>query len=79
MGIVLYFSLGVLNIVLLFLLTDLYKRGSGINLLTDSTSEKAMNVLVYFISGLFGTVALAVLGLWLLWLWVRYYKNKKEE
>ena len=79
MGIVLYFSLGVLNIVLLFLLTDLYKRGSGINLLTDSTSDISMNALVYFISGPFGTVALAVLGLWLLWLWVRYYKNKKEE
>lgn len=76
MGNVLYFSLGVLNIVLLFLLTDLYKRGSGINLLNDSTSETAMNILVYFISGPFGTVALAVLGLWLLLLWKKYYRKK---
>lgn len=79
MGIVLYFSLGVLNIVLLFLLTDLYKRGSGINLLTNNSSDIVLCVLAYLIAGPFGTVALAVLGLWLLWLWVRYYKNKKEE
>lgn len=76
MGNVLYFSLGVLNIVLLFLLTDLYKRGSGINLLNDSTSDIAMNVFVYFISGPIGTVALAVLGLWLLLLWKKYYRKK---
>lgn len=76
MGIIFYFALGLLNIGLFYWFTHLYKRESGINLLGDNTSDILMCGLAYLLSGPFGTVMIVLLGLWLLWLWFKYYRKK---
>jgi hypothetical protein len=76
MGIVFYFALGLLNVCLLYWFTHLYKRESGINLLSDNTSDILMCGFAYLVSGPFGTVVIGLLGLWLLWLWFKYYRKK---
>ena len=56
MGIIFYFALGLLNVGLLYWFTHLYKRESGINLLTYNTSDILMCGFAYLVSGPFGTI-----------------------
>lgn len=59
-----YFSFGLLNICLLFLLTHIYKRKTGIDLFPGRMNEDKilmfLTILTYFLSGHFGTIAFVI-------------------
>ena len=80
MGMLLYFAFGALNIGLLYIISNWYKRKSGIDLFpgreNKDRADIIRNIICYFISGPFGTVVLVILGLFLLNLWIKYYRKK---
>ena len=80
MDIILYFAFGALNIVLLYLITNIYKRKTGIDLFPGKISndklETVLNLLAYFICGPFGTVLVFMLGIFLTVMWFKYYRKK---
>lgn len=80
MGMLLYFAFGALNIGLLYIISNWYKRKSGIDLFPGRENKDRVdiirNIICYFVSGPFGTVILVMLGLFLLNLWIKYYRKK---
>ena len=80
MGMLLYFAFGALNIGLLYIISNWYKRKSGIDLFPGreikDRGDSIRNIICYFISGPFGTVVLVILGMFLLELWIKYYRKK---
>ena len=80
MGIVLYFGLGVLNVCLLYWITNVYKRVSGVDLFPGrdygSVSDMVLTMIAYVLSGYFGTLAIIAMGLFLFSLWMKYYRKK---
>jgi hypothetical protein len=77
MGIILYFAIGALNIVLLYLITHIYTRVSGVYLIPSGyMSDTILTLIAFLLSGYFGTIVLGVLGLHLFVLWVKYYRKK---
>lgn len=80
MGMLLYFAFGALNIYLLYKISNWYKRESGIDLLPGRENNDRMEIITtiigFFISGPFGTVILVMIGLFLLNLWLKYYRKK---
>lgn len=80
MDMLLYFAIGALNIGLLYIISNWYKRVSGIDLFPGRENkdrvDSIINIICYFISGPFGTVVLALLGMFLLNLWRKYYRKK---
>lgn len=80
MGMLLYFAFGALNIGLLYIISNWYKRKSGIDLFPGRENKDRVdiirNIICYFISGPFGTVVLVILGMFLLELWIKYYRKK---
>lgn len=77
MGIILYFAIGALNIVLLYLITHLYTRVSGVYLIPSGyASDTILTLIAFLLSGYFGTIVLGVLGLHLFVLWMKYYRKK---
>lgn len=80
MGMLLYFAFGALNIGLLYIISNWYKRESGIDLLPGRANKDRLdtiiNIICYFISGPFGTVVLVLFGVFLLNLWRKYYRKK---
>lgn len=80
MDMLLYFAFGALNIGLLYIISNWYKRVSGIDLFPGRENKDIVdiirNIICYFISGPFGTVILVLLGLFLLNLWRKYYRKK---
>lgn len=76
----LFFAFGSLNICLLYIISNWYRRKTGLDLFPgrenkDST-EIITTIIAYFISGPFGTVILVMIGLFLLNLWIKYYRKK---
>ena len=65
MGVFLYFAFGALNIGLLFLINYICKLGIGMPLFPDeeSKTEVIMCMITYFISGIFGTGILFLIGI----------------
>jgi hypothetical protein len=64
MGIILYFAIGALNIVLLYLITHIYTRVSGVYLIPSGyMSDTILTLIAFLLSGYFGTIVLGVLGL----------------
>lgn len=80
MDMLLYFAIGALNIGLLYIISNWYKRVSGIDLFPGRENkdrvDSIINIICYFISGPFGTVVLVILGMFLLELWIKYYRKK---
>lgn len=80
MGMLLYFAFGALNIYLLYKISNWYKRESGIDLLPGRENNDRMEIITtiigFFISGPFGTMMLVLLGVFLLNLWLKYYRKK---
>ena len=80
MVIILYFALGVLNIGLLYLITNIYRRKTGIDLFPGRASgdktDMILNIVAYGISGYFGTVVLLLFGIFLFEIWVKFYRKK---
>lgn len=70
-----YFALGTLNVVLLYIFSELFKRSTGIDLFPGRENgdklEMGLNIVAFFITGHFGTLAVCVFGLFLLMLWLR--------
>ena len=77
MGALLYFAFGALNIGLLVLMNYIFKLKIGIRLFPDegSETEVIMCMITYFISGIFGTVILFLLGIMSFFMWKKYYKK----
>jgi hypothetical protein len=77
MGALLYFAFGALNIGLLFLMNYIFKRTIGVHLFPDEDCETEiiMCMVTYFISGIFGTVILFLLGMMSFFMWKKYYKK----
>ena len=80
MGLILYFAFGALNICLLYIIFNWYRRETGLDLFPGRENEDRMetitSIIGYFISGPFGTVILVMIGLFLLNLWIKYYRKK---
>ena len=80
MDMLLYFAFGLLNIVLLYTISNWYKRVSGIDLFPGRANKDIgdiiINIICYFASGPFGTLSLFILGMLLLDLWIKYYRKK---
>lgn len=80
MGMLLYFAFGALNIYLLYIISNWYKRESGLDLFPGRENKDRMEIITtiigFFISGPFGTVMLVMIGLFLLNLWIKYYRKK---
>jgi hypothetical protein len=59
-----YFSFGLLNICLLFILTHIYRRKTGIDLFPGRMSGDKflmfLTILAYFLSGHYGTIAFVI-------------------
>ncbi len=59
-----YFSFGLFNICLLFMLTYIYKRKTGIDLFPGRMNgDKVLmflTILTYFLSGHYGTIAIVI-------------------
>lgn len=70
-----YFALGTLNVFLLYIFSELFKRSTGIDLFPGRENgdklEMSLNIVAFFITGHFGTLAVCVFGLFLLMLWLR--------
>lgn len=70
-----YFALGTLNVVLLYIFSELFKRSTGIDLFPGRENgdklEMGLNIVAFFITGHFGTLTVCVFGLFLLMLWLR--------
>lgn len=80
MDMLLYFAFGALNIYLLYIISNWYKRESGLDLFPGRENEDRMEIITtiigFFISGPFGTVMLVMIGVFLLNLWIKYYRKK---
>lgn len=78
MGVVLYFTFGLLNIGFLFLINYICKFSIGIPLFPDEDdrTEIIMCMITYFISGIFGTGILFLIGIILFFMWKKYYRKK---
>ena len=80
MSVIFYFAFGLLNIGLLFLLTNIYRRKTGMDLfpgrIYDDKLEMILYIISYVICGPFGTAILCIIGLILFWIWIKNYKNK---
>jgi hypothetical protein len=78
MGVLLYFAFGLLNIGLLFLINHICKLKIGIPLFPDEDNrvEIIMCMITYFISGIFGTGILFLIGIILFFMWKKYYRKK---
>jgi hypothetical protein len=80
MDMLLYFAFGALNIGLLYIMSNWYKRESGIDLLPGRDNKNSgdiiTSIICFFISGPFGTMMLVILGVFLLNLWFKYYRKK---
>ena len=80
MELILYFAFGALNICLLYVIFNWYRRETGLDLFPGREDkdrwETIRNIICYFISGPFGTVILVLIGVFLLNLWIRYYRKK---
>ena len=80
MGLILYFAFGALNICLLYIVFNWYRRETGLDLFPGRENEDRMetitNIIGYFISGYFGTAMLVLIGVFLLNLWIKYYRKK---
>ena len=76
----LYFAFGALNIYLLYIISNWYKRESGLDLFPGRENKDRMEIITtiigFFISGPFGTVMLVMVGVFLLNLWIKYYRKK---
>ena len=76
MDVIFYFAFGALNICLLYLFIILYRRNTGVDLEIKDKYDMGLNIVTCFLSGPFGTVMLILLGLFLLYLWRKYYRKK---
>lgn len=79
MGVFLYFTFGLLNIGLLFLINYICKWRIGFPLFPDEDdrTEIIICMVTYFISGIFGTGILFLIGIILFFMWEKYYRKKK--
>lgn len=80
MGLILYFAFGALNICLLYIIFNWYRRETGLDLFPGRENgdrwDTIVNIICYFISGYFGTAMLVLIGVFLLNLWIKYYRKK---
>ena len=76
MDLIFYFAFGVLNICLLYLFIRLYRRNTGVDLENKDKLDMGMNIVACFLIGPFGTMVLILLGLYLYWMWRKYYRKK---
>lgn len=80
MGVILYFAFGALNIVLLYLIANQYRRVSDIDLFpgreSGSLVDMVLNILAYIVCGPFGTILVIMLGVFLFVMWMKHYRKK---
>lgn len=80
MDILLYFAFGVLNVGLILLFSNLYRRWTAIDLFpgrsVGNTYEMITCSIAYLLCGPFGTAVCIVLGLVLFIMWKNYYRKK---
>jgi hypothetical protein len=80
MDILLYFAFGVLNVGLLYLITNIYRDITGIDLFpgrsSGDKSDMILSILAYIFCGAFGTVVIFMLGIFLFIMWWEYYRKK---
>lgn len=80
MDIILYIAFGVLNIGLLYLATNLYRKETGFDLfpgrINGDKYEMFMCILSYFLCGPLGTFVLILFSTFLFAMWAKYYRKK---
>lgn len=80
MGSILYFAFGALNICLLYIVFNWYRRETGLDLFPGRENKDRVEIITtiigYFISGPFGTIVIVWLLVFLYILWIKYYRKK---
>lgn len=80
MDIILYFAFGVLNICLLYLITNLYRRETGFDVfpgrINGDRYEMVVCILSYILCGPIGTLILILFGAFLFAIWAKYFRKK---
>ena len=80
MELILYFAFGLLNICLLYIIFNWYRRETGLDLFPGRENKDRMEIISsiigYFISGPFGTIMIILFTIFLYNLWAKYYKKK---
>ena len=80
MRVVFYFAFGVLNVGLIFLLTNIYRQKTGIDLfpgrIYDDKLEMILYIISYIVCGPFGTIFISIIGLCLYLFWRKKYRKK---
>ena len=80
MDIILYFTFGILNIILVFLFVNFYRKKTGIDLFPGRERGDKLEMITYIISyilcGFFGTVIVMLHGISLIMIWLKYYRKK---
>ena len=78
----LYFAFGALSVGLLFLLTNIYRRETGVDLFPGrrdgNTIDMFLNIIAYILCGPFGTIVIVLLGVVLFYVWKKYYRKNKK-
>lgn len=74
MDVFFYLAFGLLNVFLLLLFNNSYKKNTGVEI--TNKKDEFINILACIISGPFGTIVVILLGLFLLYLWRKYYRKK---
>lgn len=79
MDIIFYFAFGLLNVCLLFVLSNAHKNLTGVYLFPEMCGSKfdvTMFYISYFIVGPLGTMVLFIIFLFLFVFWIKYYIKK---
>ena len=80
MGCLLYFIFGVINVCLIFLLTSIYRRETGVDLFPGRRDghniDVFLNIIAYILCGPFGSIVVILFGILLFWMWLKYYRKK---
>ena len=80
MDILFYFIIGALNIGLLLILCNTYRRISGVDLFPGRVNNDKMEmflcILVFILTGHFGTIAILFMSVFLFLLWIIFYRKK---
>ena len=80
MDVIFYFAFGVLNIGLLYIISNIYRDITGIDLFPGRSNndhiEMLLSIFAYIFCGAFGTAVIFILIIFLFVMWWKNYRKK---
>ena len=76
-GLILYFAFSIINVILFFILDNIYKKMTGgWSIIGWDISDYWVYTFAIILSGPFATIVLFLLGLHILNIWLKKYRKK---